>query len=94
MQLPRIIMSHEDFQIFEYYNRCYVLTDNMFEEVYLSKIMPAEDYHGKVIDFGGDFNGITDDQEWAVSFSLNPSDKIDLESINKMGILVPNGCLF
>lgn len=90
MRQPRIIMSYDDFTIFEFFNRYYALdeSDKSVKEVFLTKFLPAEDIQSDVVDLGGSYDGISDDLEWALSFSSDPDDKVEnLMSLNSMQIV-------
>lgn len=65
------IMTYDDWTIFEYQGKHYVVDEDGLFEVVLKNKKSIEECEDGVIDFGNDYNGESDDCEWALGFDRN-----------------------
>ena len=61
-----IILKHKNDDI--YYS--YDVKDNCMYIVKMVNKIPSEDYQNDIVDFGGNYDGITDDTKYCMSFNI------------------------
>ena len=70
------IMSYDSFVIFKHAERYWAADETGIREVFLTHMEEVSDKPGNgIVDFGGEYDGQSDDLKYLLSFSTNPKEK-------------------